>query len=276
MHISSFDLPSELPMLGWLFRPTCPCDLAAKAWVEERLTWLAEEFEDSAFSGRRLVLPTPEFFPDVYDGSKKSVRRLLDRVCGMMDVVPDLVALKFIDDSRKLWLVNDTGHYLPEAAGTYEEGERKFIVRLAKSGLDNPMELVGTIAHELAHVRLLGESRILQEAFDNELLTDLAVVHFGLGIFLANIPRHWDSQYSLWPDSNLRKPEYMTPPMFGWALAHLAWFRGECKPAWAKHLSWGARINLRQGLRYLHATQDSSYKPVRYQVGDRVGRELSP
>src|SRR5688500_17109709 len=199
-------------MLGWLFRPTCPCDSAAKAWVEERLQWLAEEFDDSAFSGRRIVLPTPSFFPDAYDGSKKAVRKLLDRVCEYMDVVPELVELRIVAGAGKIWLVNDAGHYVPHNAGTYEEGERKFIIRIDKSGLDDPMGMVGTIAHELAHVRLLGESRIMNEEFDNELLTDLTVVHFGLGIFLANTPRNWDGDYTTWPESNLLKPEYMTPP----------------------------------------------------------------
>lgn len=254
-------------MLDWLFRPSCPCDPAAKAWVEERLEWLAGEFEDSAFSGRRIVLPTPEYFPDPYDGSKRAVRNLLDQVCGFMDVVPDLVALKFVSDAGKIWLVNDAGHYLPDAAGTYEEGERKFIIRIDKSGLDDPMGLVGTIAHELAHVRLLGESRIMREVFDNELLTDLTVVHFGLGIFLANTPRNWESQYTKWPDTDLLKPEYVTPPMFGWALAHLAWFRGEERPEWARHLNGGARANLKQGLRYLLATGDSWYRPARLRQG---------
>jgi hypothetical protein len=256
-------------MLAWLFRPTCPCDPAAKAWVEERLQWLAEEFDDSAFNGRRIVLPAEEYFPDRYKGTKKDVRRLLDRVCEFMDVVPDLVALKFVADAGKIWLVNEGGDYLPGAAGTYEEGEQKFIIRIDKSGLDDPLGLVGTMAHELAHVRLLGESRIMREVFDNELLTDLTVVHFGLGLFLANTPRNWDSQYSTWPDSDLLKPEYMTPPMFGWALAHLAWFRGEKKPQWARYLSWGARANLKQGLRYLQETGDSSYTPARLRNGLR-------
>lgn len=256
-------------MFGWLFRPSCPCDPAAKAWVEERLEWLAGEFDDSAFSGRRVVLPTPQFFPDPYDRSKRAVRRLLDRVCEYMDVVPDLVTLEFVADAGKLWLVNDAGQDLPGAAGTYEEGEEKFIVRLDKSGLDDPMGLVGTIAHELAHVRLLGEGRIMREAFDNELLTDLTVVHFGLGIFLANTPRNWDSQYGKWPDTDLLKPEYMTPPMFGWALAHLAWFRGEERPEWARYLNGGARANLEQGLRYLLATADSWYRPARLRRGTK-------
>src|SRR5262249_48234185 len=193
---------------------SCPCDVAAKAWIEERLQWLAEEFEDHAFNGRPLPLPTPEFFPDPYDGSKKAVRTLLDRVCGYMDVVPDAVALKFVSNAGQLWLVSDSGQYLPHAAGTYEEGRQKFIVRIEKAGLLDPMGLVGTMAHELAHVRLLGESRIMNDVYDNELLTDLTVVFFGLGIFLANTPRNWDSMYTKWPGTNLHKPEYMTPPMF--------------------------------------------------------------
>ena len=48
------------------------------------------------FSGRRVVLPTPEFFPDAYDTSKKSIHKLLNRVCEYMDVVPDLIEQKFV------------------------------------------------------------------------------------------------------------------------------------------------------------------------------------
>ena len=248
-------------MLGWLFPPSCPCDPAAKEWIEERLQWLSEEFDDHAFNGRPIVLPTREFFPDPYDGSKRDVRTLLDRVCGYMDVVPDLVALKFVSDAGKIWLVNENGQYLPHAAGTYEEGQRKFIIRVDKSELHDSMGLVGTMAHELAHVRLLGESRIMNDAYDNELLTDLTVLFFGLGIFMANTPRNWDSQYNKWPGTKLIKPEYMTPPMFAYALAHLAWFRDEEKPIWVKQLHWNARPDFKQAIRFLFKTGESAFKP---------------
>jgi hypothetical protein len=274
-------------MFGWLFHPTCPCDQASKLWVEERLQWLAEEFTDSAFNGRRLVLPTPDYFPDPYDRSQQSIRTLLERVCGYMDVDPDLISLNLVAGSGNLWFVNANGDYLPkaagtyqevrdsgeaqergqselpQAAGTYQEGGGRFLISIDQSGLDDPMGLVGTLAHELAHVRLLGEDRLPGDSYDNELLTDLTVVHFGLGIFLANSPRNWDSQYGKWPNSDLNKPEYMTPPMFGYALAHLAWFRGETKPTWARYLHWNARGDFRQGLRFLHALEESAYKPRR-------------
>lgn len=55
--------------------------------------------------------------------------------------------------------------------------------------------------------------------------------------------------------------------MFGYVLAHLAWHRGEEKPAWAKHLRWEARANLKQGLRYLLRTGDSAFKPWHLRLG---------
>jgi hypothetical protein len=42
------------------------------------------------------------------------------------------------------------------------------------------------VAHELARVRLLGEQRINTDCGDQEQLTDLATVFFGLGIFTAD------------------------------------------------------------------------------------------
>jgi hypothetical protein len=59
----------------------------------------------------------------------------------------------------------------------------------------------------------------------------------------------------------------MTPPLFGYAFAHLAWHRGEERPAWAKHLDWAARANLKQGLRYLLRTGDSAFQPWHRQLG---------
>ena len=101
----------------------------------------------------------------------------------------------------------------------------------------------------------------MREEFDNELLTDLSTVAFGLGVFLANTPRNWMSDLKKWPDSDLNRPEYMSPAMFGWALAHLAWHRGEEWPDWASDLNWGARGEFKQSLRYLHKTGDSWFRP---------------
>jgi len=252
-------------MLGWLFPPSCPCDLQAKAWVEERLQWLSEEFDDNVFNGRPIVLPTPEFFPDAYDGSETAVQMLLDRVCEYMDAVPDLVELKFKANAGKLGWVDENGVALGDTMGTFEEGRRQYRITVDTYSLDDPMALVGTMAHELAHVRLLGEGRCSREEYDNELLTDLTTVHFGMGIFLANAATMWEGNFrKKWPGTNLRKPEYMSLPMYAHALAHLAWFCGEEAPAWAKYLRSNARSEFKQAVRYLFKTGASAYRPAKF------------
>lgn len=250
-------------MFGW-FQPTCPVDAAAKRWIEERLNWLAREFPTNVFTEKPLILPTAEFFPDAFDGSHQSLRTMLDRVCGYMDVEPSRVELRTHQANRNLWLVNDAGKPLPGApAGTYEQYAHRFIIRLDEAEIDDLIGLVGTFAHELAHAKLLGERRLRGDEFDNELLTDLTVVFHGLGIFLANSPRHWDSQFSKWPGTELKKPEYMTSPMFGYSIAHIAWSRGERSPEWARYLHPSARTNFKQGLGFLWKTRDTTFNPLR-------------
>ncbi len=243
-------------VFGW-FRPTCPIHYVAKLWLEKRLLWLGEQFGMDVFTRRAVVLPTDDFFPDHYDGSEAAARRILERVCRYMEVDAETVALRLFTHGDQPLLVDDKGRYLATTAGLYQASAYETLIQLECSQLQDPMELVGTIAHELAHVRLLGEGRIDGDVYDNELLTDLTVVFHGLGIFLANIPRAWPSDFSTWPGTGVPRPEYMTQPMFGYALAHAAWLRGEQKSHWSRHLKMDAKASFRQGLRFLWKTRDS-------------------
>ncbi len=248
-------------MFGW-FKPKCPVDPEAKRWIEERLHWLSDQFGRDTFTRRAIILPTRDFFPDRMNGSEASVRNLLDQVCGYMDVDPELVVLELFTNETEVWLVNESGRYLPTgAAGLYEAQGDRTVIHIETTELMNLEALVGTMAHELAHLRLMGENRVTGDEFDNELITDLTAVFHGFGIFLGNSPRNWDSQYSQWPGSELRRPEYMTLPMFGYALAHAAWWRGEAKPDWAAFLRYGLRPCFKQGLRFLRETRGSSFAP---------------
>lgn len=248
-------------MFGW-FKPQCPVDAEAKRWIESRLGWLSEQFGHEAFIRRDLILPTREFFPDPMDGTFASVRNLLDQVCRYMDVDPVRVKLELFKNKNNLWLVDDDGKYLPTgAAGLYDERRDKTVIHIETTDIWNLPDLVGTMAHELSHLRLMGERRLTGHEYDNELLTDLTAVFLGFGIFLGNSPRNWDSQYSVWPGTTLKRPEYMTLPMYAYAMAHAAWFRGERRPSWYPFLSFDLKPNFKQALRYLMETQDSSFAP---------------
>ncbi|MGY8767914.1 MAG: hypothetical protein ACKVH8_05685 [Pirellulales bacterium] len=251
-------------MFGW-FKPQCPVDTAAKRWIEERLHWLSNQFGRDVFTRRAVILPALDFFPGPMDGTEDSNRNLLDQVCGYMDADPDAVILNIFKQESEVWLVNEEGKYLPNgAAGLYEEqATGRTVIHIASSQLLNLTDLVGTMAHELAHLRLMGEERVYGDEYDNELLTDLTVVFHGLGIFLGNSPRNWESLNQKWPETELHRPEYMTLPMYAYALAHSAWFRNEQKPDWARHLSSDLRPCFKQGVRFLNATGDSTFVPNR-------------
>jgi hypothetical protein len=258
-------------MFAW-FRPTCPCDPAAKAWVEDRLRWLTGQFGLHVLLERPVILPTEEYFPDPWDGSPKAARRMFHRVCEYMGVDPDAVELRFYDAKPSALHALDPTFGI--AAGTWSAAEQSLqpgVITLERAGLGRPADLVGVMAHELAHQRLLGERRADPHAFDNELLTDLTAVFHGFGVFLANNPRKSTGELSRWPGTKLYRPEYLSEPMSGYALAHVAWHRDEASPAWVKALRWAPRAVFKQGLRFLDRTADSSFKPVRLRDTRRGG-----
>jgi hypothetical protein len=240
-------------MFGW-FKPECPVDPETKEWIETRMGWLAEEFGPERLLDVTVIEPTPEFFPDPYDGSRHDARKLLTRVCRYMDVEPGRITLKFYVEKRPTW---DGTHRF--TAGQYSEG----VIRIEEASLQDPMALVGTMAHELGHVHLLGDGRISPEVEDHEPLTDLLTVYLGTGIFLANSSvreSYWHAgQVSGWQHSRLG---YLSMDMFGYAFALSAWFRGEEKPRWADHLRGDVHAAFKKGLRYVKSTGDSLFKPL--------------
>lgn len=221
------------------------------------MEWLLEEFGAEAFSNVTVALPTDEFFPDSYAAEEDDVRALVDRVCAYMSVNPDVIELEFFDDESKQArrdLVYSEGSS-EGVTGHYKKRREKFVVSLESSQLTDPMCLVGTIAHELGHVRLLGEGRVDGGFEDHEPLTDLLTVFFGLGIFTANSAFSFDASSDGW---QVQRRGYLSEEMFGYALALFALMRGERRPAWSKFLEGSVSSYFKNGLKYLEKTGDAT------------------
>jgi len=245
-------------MLGW-FRPRCPADPISKLWIEGRLRWLSEHFGEQFFLERPPVLPDRVHFPEIFEPRGLTLQALFERVCGYMDVDPGRVELEVMNEPKELGLINSAGHAIGGAAGYYRSDGVQERIQLSPAEFQAPIALIGTMAHELSHLKLLGDGRLGGEEPDNELTTDLCVVHHGLGIFLANSPRAWVSQCTRWPGTKVIKPEYMSAPLFGWALAQQAFLRGERSPGWFAHLTGDARATAKQGLAYVWKTKDTAF-----------------
>jgi hypothetical protein len=101
---------------------------------------------------------------------------------------------------------------------------------VSEAAARDPMRLIAVVAHELGHQRLLGEGRLDSDRADHEPLTDLAAVHFGMGIFDANAASDFTQGSAGWRRQTLG---YLTEPMDGYALACYTRARGDAGPAWA-------------------------------------------
>ncbi|GAB0101301.1 hypothetical protein JMUB6875_02650 [Nocardia sp. JMUB6875] len=236
------------------FRPRAPVDQLERIWVEEMLRWCAAEFGPRTLR-TPVVLPTSDFFPDAYSGSHAEVLAVVDRVAGYMGVGRDRIVVEFDSVGPSLsdqlpYLAGSPSH----EAGHYRVEHGRSVVSLELGRLRSPITLVATIAHELAHERLVGERRIDPERHDGEQLTDLATVFLGLGVFNANAAFQFSQNSRGWRWQRLG---YLSQPMYGYALACWTVMRGDPKPAWARHLDTNPRVYMKQSLRYLRADPDA-------------------
>jgi len=248
-------------MFGWLFPARCPVNPERKAWLECGLNWLGGQFGVQRMLARPIVLPTPAFFPDPYDNSVQAAEALFLRVCGYVEVSRHRVAFQTFTNShdrlpRQLQEGRSEG-----AAGLYQSAELgRAVISVDQEQLATPMSLVGTMAHELCHVHLLGDGRLSPDNPDHEPLTDLLTVLYGLGIFTANsVIRESNWSEGAKAGWSVGRQGYLTGPEYGYALALLAKARGELNPSWATHLRLDVRSALKQGLRYLRAAKESPF-----------------
>jgi hypothetical protein len=245
--------------MNW-FTPKCPVEAEDKAWIEDSMLWLMEEFGGDALRNAVVVLPTDEFFPDEFSEDEGAVRALVDRVCVYMGVAPERVELEFFTAQNKELEANLPSYEssFDGVAGHYRKRRGKFLINIESSQLTDPMFLVATSAHELGHARLLGEGRVSAGFEDHEPLTDLLTVFLGLGVFTGNSVysfKQWTNAFSQgWQTQRLG---YMTEEMFGYALALFAWVRGEQHPAWSKYLRGNVSAYFKNGQRYLEKTGDT-------------------
>jgi hypothetical protein len=166
-------------------------------WQFECFEWLLRHTGGlEAFRRYRLILPTPQFFP--HDGSRghafaEMIFNQVKAHAGMADWPCTLECQEGDPDTRvsPQAFVKDA----PKSpAGTFrmrEEGDGALITYNPDS-LHDPMSLVATFAHELAHYRIAAFGEPPPGGWEiHEPATDLAAVFTGFGIFLANSRFHF-------------------------------------------------------------------------------------
>ena len=233
-------------MFFGLFSPQPPLPVREKAWTEVRMRWLAHKIGVDQLLKAQVILPNEDWFPEDYEGTADDARRLLDRLCGVMQITPSSIQLEVCGDTE-----------ISCAAGQNDGG----LIRLAENQVADPLGMIAVLIHELAHRLLIGRG-LLKDDLDAAWVTDLLPVYLGLGILTANATLSEKTEHQGHHCScTSRCRGYLNSGILGYALALFAWVRGERRPEWAKFLRLDVAHALAAGLRYLDASADSLFGP---------------
>jgi hypothetical protein len=209
----------------------CPVEEAERLWLEHSFLYLLEIFGRTFTKNKKVLVPHSNDFPVEYDGSEQSAYETLKIVAQQMEVHFNSIKLDFYDETLQ---------YITEGnpLGLYwgKQENDIFEISLARTALNDPEEMVGTLAHELAHVKLLGENRMEE---NDEKITDLATMFFGLGIFNANAALKTFNHG--WSTAG-----YLTQMEWGYAFALFANFRKETSAPWLDYLCTNVKADYRQ------------------------------
>jgi hypothetical protein len=236
-------------------RPVCPIPEERREWLEHAFDWLVGAFGEDPIRRRRVLIPHHSDFPIRYNGEHQSAYDTVAIVARQMDIDPGEIELLLykegVDALNSGSALGDTlymGRH-KYASGRYlgKADDGKYHIGLEERELRQPEFMVATLAHELAHIKLLGEERLEE---NDEQLTDLTTVAFGLGVFNANaaFTSFQDFQSHGW-----QKLGYLKQMDWGYVLALFARLREENAPEWAKHLCKNVQSDFAKSKRYLDA-----------------------
>jgi hypothetical protein len=179
-----------------LFGARLPIDEDELEWQLATFKWLGQEFGPPPAA---LVLPTPAWFPP---SSRTGAARVADlfghvrQAAGMADWPCELQAGAAERPSHvgNALLLRHEGASPP--CGTFRvdqaDGTSRVVITYNPSLADDPTALIATFAHELGHYLMSTARSDPPGGWKlHELHTDLAAVHLGFGLFLANSAKNF-------------------------------------------------------------------------------------
>ncbi len=246
-------------------REDCPVPEQNRIWLEEAFLMLLDFFGREDTINRKVLIPHYTDFPVAYNGTPESAHETMKIIATQMEVPVESIELHLYEEGvgsissgspfdDSIFLKGDDAD--KGSAGLYwgqtEHGQ--YEIWLNREKLAEPENLVATLAHEIAHIKLLGEARIDD---NDEHLTDLTTVIFGLGIFNANAAFQ---TFTTIKSYGWRSQGYLSQPQWGYALGLFAHLRGEYSPTWITHLTPNIKADFLLSQRFITENPDLVFK----------------
>ena len=239
----------------WKNKNKLPISSEDRVWVDEDLNWLCNSFGEEHVMTIKTVTPTKNFYNRVFDGTENDAEFILKRTMELMSIHDVEIQLSYFSDSPTLAsdgsiLSTPADMYgsWESASGTYQQRGDEIIISVERGQLSDPISLIATISHELAHQILLGENRIEE---NDEFLTDLTAIFYGFGIFLGNSRFNMSSNIEGWQS---RGQGYLPEQIIAYAMAWLSFKRNE-NTDYTKYLKKSLAKYFNRSLEWLKTNQ---------------------
>jgi hypothetical protein len=227
-----------------------PLDKENIGWIINSFNWIINEFGIGTLLNSEIIIPVKEKIPININPSVNYAKELVDFVAEKMGINKNSISVDFYNQSQmKLDANIITQRYEDDktSSGQYwgKTKRGKYQISLETSQLNDPIRLIATIAHELSHIKLLGEKRIKK---NDENLTDLIPIIFGFGIFNANSIFQFHQDSFGW---RMSSQGYLNENMYGFALAIFANIRNDLHPNWSIYLKTTVREEFEKSMIYI-------------------------
>jgi hypothetical protein len=246
--------------MGWPFKHKNIVNAEDEAWHLDDWRWMLERWGGLAdLKKSPFVTPTSEFFPASGVKGEEKVAFAFDRVkthAKMQGWSCRLVAQPRRADRLSTFV--PLTREKSGAAGTFSWNESEAVITYDPALADDPLALVATLIHELAHYRLAGQGLPPGGKEMEEFATDLATVYLGFGVFGANtafrMQQHGDYLSQGWKRSGLG---YLRREDWLFGLAVFFALREEPVELARKFLPSEMFASLRKAARYLETRPDA-------------------
>lgn len=243
-----------MPLFSRSPQPRCPVTEDDRIFIDSNLAWM--RFQFGRLEVPSMLAPSKIRLPS-YSSLEDLGQAMLRFVSKQMDIDPDTVDLHFFEEGN----LDNHLHTNIQSEEGYNLGEYhhrnnltgKFDIAINLESLKSPEQGIATFAHELAHLKLIGEGRISGEEETNELLTDLTAVYFGFGVFMVNtaFQRKTWSNGEAWEGWSISKSGYLPVEMINYALAFQSFLMDQLAPDWLQDLSRANRRMVKESLLFL-------------------------
>ena len=245
---------------------SCPIDEETRQWIDRCFLWLMNSFGKENIIKRKVLTPHYNDFPIKYTGQPQTAFETLKIVASQMEINFDEIHLDIYSEGiteidtggffgNRLFMKNDEQEKYSGGLYWGKHEDNKYHIGLEEKKLKEPQKIVATLSHELAHIKLLGENKLEK---NNEHLTDLTTIIFGLGIFNANAAFQTTQGYDSWGWS---KSGYLSQMEWGYALALFNYIREDENPEWINFLTTNVKSDLKQSLKFMKANKDKILSP---------------